>query len=262
MNFEDVKTAIESDIFDTNKFMKLERKADKQVTYVKQEVKDITMKLEEDKYISLNDKTLISGLNANNQPKRAPEYQPESPYAYPLFKTHNLSKEDIEKKRIPPNRSVHASKYGSLYRVEKWYSLYLTEISRAFCKEEFLLDTSELLKNLERLNELQVLENENASLFTLDVEKLYLSIQPELALQAIHDALNADETTHNLTKTAIEKFIKLSFDNAYVAYKDECFKCEIGIPTGGSLSRQIADIFLHWILFIKMTPKLSVIQAM
>ena len=105
------------------------------------------------------------------------------------------------------------------------------------------------------------MENENVNLFTLDVEKLYPSIQPELALQAIHDALNTDETTDNLTKTAIEKFIKLSFDNAYVAYKDECFKCEIGIPTGGSLSRQIADIFLHWILFMKMMPKLSVIHS-
>ena len=220
------------------------------------------MKLQEDKYISQNDKTLISGLNANNRPKRAPEYQPESPYAYPLFKIHKLSKEDIENKKIPPNRLVHASKYGPLYRMEKWCSPYLTEISRAFCKEEFILDKGELLKNLEQLNESQVLENENVNLFTLDVEKLYPSIQPELALQAIHDALNTDETTDNLTKTAIEKFIKLSFDNAYVAYKDECFKCEIGIPTGGSLSRQIADIFLHWIFFIKMTPKLSVIQAM
>ena len=35
----------------------------------------------------------------------------------------------------------------------------------------------------------------------------------------------------------------------------------MGIPTGGSLSRQIADIFLHWILFIKITPNISLIQA-
>ena len=123
MNFEDVKTAIKSEIFDINKFTKLKRKADEQLTYVKQEVKELTMKLEEDKYISLNDKTLISGLNAN---------QPESPYAYPLFKIHKLSKEDIEKKKIPPNRLVHASKYGPLYRMKKWCSSYLTEISRAF----------------------------------------------------------------------------------------------------------------------------------
>ena len=98
-------------------------------------------------------------------------------------------------------------------------------------------------------------------MFTLDVERLYPSIQPDLALQAIHEALRADKTTDKKTKNAIEMFIKLSFEHSYVTYKNESFKSKIGIPTGGSLSRQIADIFLHWILFFKMTPKLSLIQA-
>ena len=39
------------------------------------------------------------------------------------------------------------------------------------------------------------------------------------------------------------------------------FMSKIGIPTGGSLSRQIADIFLHWILFIKASPKITDLQA-
>ena len=70
-----------------------------------------------------------------------------------------------------------------------------------------------------------------------------------------------DKTTNKKTKTAIEHFIRLSFENSYVSYQNECYKSKIGIPTGGSLSRQIADIFLHWILFIKMSPKLSLIDA-
>ena len=88
-----------------------------------------------------------------------------------------------------------------------------------------------------------------------------LSIQPELALQTIHEALATDTSTDRKTKTAIEHFIRLSFENSYVSHKNECFKSKVGIPTGGSISRQIADIFLHWILFIKMTPKLNLIQA-
>ena len=70
-----------------------------------------------------------------------------------------------------------------------------------------------------------------------------------------------DKTTDKKTKTAIEHFICLSFEQSYVSYRNECFKSKIGIPTGGSLSRQIADIFLHWILFIKMSPKLSLLEA-
>ena len=80
------------------------------------------------------------------------------------------------------------------------------------------------------------------------MSKLYPSIQPELALQAIREVLSRDETVERGTKTAIAQFIELSFENSYVVYNNECYKSKVGIPTGGSLSRQIADIFLHWIL--------------
>ena len=261
MNFADVKTAIETELFNNNKFTKLERSAEEQLGFVKHEVRSLAVHMEERKFITANDKTLITGLNHNNRPKLAPEYKPESPYAYPLFKIHKLSISDIKNKKIPPNRLVHASKFGPLYRMEKWCSPYLTNISRDYCKEEFILDTGDLIKNMEQLNHSKSLENENVNLFTLDVEKLYPSIQPELALQAIHETLSADKTTDKKTKNAIEMFIKLSFEHSYVTYKNECYKSKVGIPTGGSLSRQIADIFLHWILFVKMTPKLSLIQA-
>ena len=94
----------------------------------------------------------------------------------------------------------------------------------------------------------------------MNVKALYPSIQPELALQAIREVLSRDETVERGTKTAIAQFIELSFENSYVVYNNECYKSKVGIPTGGSLSRQIADIFLHWILFHKMTPKLNLIQ--
>ena len=98
-------------------------------------------------------------------------------------------------------------------------------------------------------------------MFTLDVEKLYPSIKPELALIAIKEAFAADKTTSNKTKLACEEIIKFSFDNAYVSYQNETFKSKIGIPTGGSLSRQIADIFLHWVLFVKANPSIPAVEA-
>ena len=36
---------------------------------------------------------------------------------------------------------------------------------------------------------------------------------------------------------------KLNFENAYVTFEDKAYKSKVGIPTGGSLSRQIADIY-------------------
>ena len=88
MNFADVKAAIENELFNETKFTKLDRSAEEQTSHVKEEVKSLSMYLEHKKLISANDKTLISGLNNNNNPKLAPEYQPEPPYAYPLFKIH------------------------------------------------------------------------------------------------------------------------------------------------------------------------------
>ena len=95
---------------------------------------------------------MMSGLTANNHSKQAPEYQPESPYVYPLFKIHKLNREEIAEKKVPPNRLVHASKYSPLYRIEKWASLYLSTISREYCKEEFILDKRQLVNNFEEMN--------------------------------------------------------------------------------------------------------------
>ena len=222
-------------------------------------VKPCVIHLTERKMITERDKTLIAGINPNNRPKLAPEYQPEPPYAYPLFKIHKLSREDITNKKIPPSRLVHASKFSPLYRMEKWTSPHLTRISREYCKEEFILDTSDLIGKLEEMNQSKEIENENVHLFTLDVEKLYPSIRPDIALQAIQETLSTDSSTDRKLKSVLETFVKMSFEHSYVSYKNECYKSKVGIPTGGSLSRQIADIVLHWILFKKM--KLKDIQA-
>ena len=84
--------------------------------------------------------------------------------------------------------------------MEKWASPYLTKISRQYCKSEFILDTGDLIRNLQELNTERSLENENVNFFTLDVESLYPSINPELALEAFHDALMLDTTTDKNTK--------------------------------------------------------------
>ena len=110
---------------------------------------------------------------------------------------------------------------------------------------------------IDELNTSKILENENIHLFTLDVEKLYPSIQPNLAEEAIKDLLeNIEDEEQAQIRKAIQSFVKLSFEESYVTYKDEVFKPKVGIPTGGSLSRQIADTFLHWTLYKKINPSI------
>ena len=195
---------------------------------------------------------MITGLTEKNKAKQAPEYRAESPYAYPSFKIHKLSMEEIADKKIPPARLIHASKFSPLYRCEKWCSPHLTKMSRNYCENEFILDTKHLLSMIDELNDSHTLSNENINLFTLDVEKLYPSIKPELAEEALNDLLaDMDEENHNIA-TAVKEFVHLSFNESYITFKNDVFKPKVGIPTGGSLSRQIADTFLHWLLFKKI----------
>ena len=73
--------------------------------------------------------------------------------------------------------------------MEKWCSPYLTKWSRKYCESEFILDTKHLLNEIHEINNSKVLSKENYNLFTIDVAKLYLSIQPHLAEEAMTDLI-------------------------------------------------------------------------
>ena len=252
MNYADTEEAIEKELFDENKFTEIQSTADKHLSTVRGKINKTTIDLQQKKKISNDDKTLITGLTEKNNAKQAPEYRAVSPYTYPSFKVHKLSKEEIEQKKVPPARLIHASKHSPLYRMEKWTSPFLTNMSRRYCENEYILDTKDFLNAIDELNNTNTLQNENFNLFTIDVAKLYPSIQPHLAEEAVNDLLaNIDEEEVDVAE-AVKTFVKLSFEESYVTYKDRVFKPKVGIPTGGSLSRQIADTFLHWLLFKKI----------
>ena len=97
-------------------------------------------------------------------------------------------------------------------------------VNIAACRNELILDTVDLIKQLQHVNESKTLENENVYLFALDVKALYPSIKPELALQAIRDVLQTDKSTDKNTRTAIARLTELSIENSYVSYRNECFK--------------------------------------
>ena len=227
MNYTDVEESIKNEIFDENKFEELQTNADDHLFTIRNKVNTAAINLQQKNIISKDDKTLITGLTDKNKPKQAPEYRAESPYTYPSFKIHKLSKEDIEQKKVPPVRLIHASKFSPLYRLEKWSSPYLTKMGRDYCKNEFILDTKHLLNMIHELNDANTHANENFNLFTVDVEKLYPSIQPHLAEEAIADLLTNIEEDANIGE-AVKSFVKLSFDESYVTYSNRVFKPKTG----------------------------------
>ena len=199
----------------------------------------------------------LRGINSNDNMMHSHVFKYVIPYVYPLFKIHKLSLEQIMEKVIPPIRLVHATREGPIYRLEKWVSPYLTTVSRKYCGEEFLLDTPELIDTIKSLNALNKYEaGKTTYLFTLDVVSLYPSIKPEIALEALKDALDGDNALTDDLRCVLYQFTDIIFSNSFVCFQGDVYTGKEGIPTGNCVSRQIADITLHWLLFGKIRDQI------
>ena len=252
LNYEDVVNTLEKEIYNEDKYIKIPNtNSEAHLKDTSTKVKTLTVKLNDEHNITPTDVRLITGLNGNGNMSKKPEYLPSVPTIYPSFKIHKLNEEQINDKTIPPARFINSARNGPLYRLEKWTSTFLTDISKQFAKDEFLLDTNDLLNQIEEFNQTGLLEDGNTLLYTLDVKELYPSMQPKLVLQALNDCFAEDTSTPESTKEALQEMIELCLNESYVTYKGECYKSKKGIPTGGCNSRQLADIFLHWLLFRK-----------
>ena len=249
LDLDVVREKLEAELYNTDKFEELEEDADTHLAEVVDVVKTVVVEMETEGNISAQDRERITGLNSNLNMKHAHILKFQSPYAYPLFKIHKLSSADIKERKIPPIRLVHASKFGPLYRLEKWVSPTLTKVSRSYCRDEYLLDTDDLLAQVNDYNKALELtpfdEREELLLFTLDVEALYPSIRKDLALQSLQEALMEDPTVDESTQEAVNTFVQIIFGYSYVTFQGKCFRSKDGIPTGGCCSRQLADCTLH-----------------
>ena len=258
LDYSTVMETVGAELNKPTKFTKLETSVETKMVHTQQKVKDTVLKHHELNTITEEEKKRITGINANGNMIHAPELRPSVPCAYPLYKVHKLTQEQIEAKMVPPVRLVHATKGGPLYRLEKFVSPYVTEISRKYCKEEFLLDTPDLISHIGNYNK-DSLKNPrvNLLLFTLDVAALYPSIRPELALTALQDALNSDTTHQTELKSAIHEFTDLILSESFVTYQGEGYINKEGIPTGNCISRQVADVTMHWVLFKQIKNKMK-----
>ena len=214
--------------------------------------------MDNDKLSSI-DRTLITGKTEEGGFKQNPEFKPETPYAYPLYKIHSLSSDEIKQRKIPPFRLVYAIKYGPLYRLEKWLSPYLTPLSKEYCEDEYILDTQNLIDQINDINTNDKLNEEHSDnwhLFSIDVKSLCPSISPDLAITALQDALNKCTGMDENLKFSITKMVTFCLSNSFIVYQNNSYKTLKGIPTGGSISQQEADIFLHCLIFIVLSGKI------
>ena len=220
--------------------------------------REIDYLVDNDKLSSI-DRTLITGKTEEGGFKQNPEFKPETPYACPLYKIHSLSSDEIKQRKIPPFRLVYAMEHGPLYRLEKWLSPYLTPLSKEYCEDEYISDTQNLIDQINDINTNDKLNEEHSDnwhSFSIDVKSLYPSISPDLAITALQDALDKCTGMDENLKFSITKMVTFSLSNSFIVYQNNSYRTIKGIPTGGSISRQEADIFLHWLIFIVLSGKI------
>ena len=188
MNLSDVVKALADELHDRTKYVIVATDPTKHKEEVTKLVKEKVLELEEKDLITAKDRELITGLNNNIKMKHNLEFRSVDPTIYPNFKAHKLNKGQLAAKVIPPARYVNNTKFGSLYRVEKWMSPTLTNISRSYCEREFLLDTNDFLTQIDEFNNslknMKKCERPKFHLCTLDVKALYPSIKPDIALES------------------------------------------------------------------------------
>ena len=189
----------------------------------------------------------ICGITSKGGMSHGHEFVVKKTHMYPLFKYHKLSLDDINKKVIPPTRMVTSGVGGPTFRLGTFLDNLLKPVVMEYCKNEVVKDSTEFI------TELRKIENDGTAtttnlIGTLDVDALYPSIQLNLAIEALRDAL---ETASNFSSEEIAMIIELAelcINNSVVHYRGSWYRIILGLPTGGPESGSIANIVVFYVL--------------
>ena len=244
MNPEDVDTAIKSELNKQDSYTKLATDPNDQIL---QQQRSMIENLISGG--SFNSEILenITGHTERGGKLRKTCFKTKTGIPYPLFKIHKLEADQIRDKKIPPSRLVHALTQSPTTRLEKYIAHHFGEVSRNYSKDEYIKDTSDFLHQIKDL----VLDT-NDLLFTMDVKALYPSMRQDIALRSVEAALEEDTTLAQNIKSGMVTSIDFCLQNSTLQYRGEFFRAIKGVPTGGSISRPLADTFLKYLkMFLK-----------
>ena len=244
MNPRDVDTAISSELSKSDSYNKLATDPNDQI--LQQQRSMIEGLISGGSY---NSKILetITGYTERGGKLRKTCFKTTTGIPYPLFKIHKLEAEQIRDKKIPPSRLVHALTQSPTTRLEKYIAHHFGQVSRNYSNDEYIKDTSDFLRQIKDL----VLD-ERDLLFTMDVKALYPSMRQDIVRQSVNAALEEDTTLAPNIKSGMMTSINFCLQNSTLEYRGEFFRAIKGVPTGGSISRPLADTFLKFLkIFLK-----------
>ena len=180
-----------------------------------------------------------------------------TPYVYPLFKAHKISKSELL--RIPPeevhsripSRLVVGMASCQLSRIQIWLEHLLTQLSKLYGSFEYIKDSTDFLVHLENVKTNAVNEEwdwNNMVLFSVDVKALYPSVKFEYLALALKHCFDKYTNWTDAVKTLLIELIMYTLENQQIYWHSKFYTLNQGIPTGGKDSVPLANILLTFIL--------------
>ena len=134
-------------------------------------------------------------------------------------------------------------------------------MDKDFCAD-LLVDSSDALRWLENMNSSLAAEvKKSTKCFTFDFKALYDSLNPELVKEAMMYAMDTcrPEWTMEL-KNWLLSLIDFSLRAAVAKYGNAWYKQKNGVPTGGSLCVQLANITVFYVMYKKVYSQPHMMQ--
>ena len=214
------------------------------------ELFDLWVKGKKAEYVSAYEAHKVMGVTEANNKSTSSHLKPGTSYFYPMLKIHKLQKEELKPGVNPPSRLVTALQEGISKRSDVFIAdRFLKELEQNYCKD-LLKDTNNALSWLDSVNHrYPVNVKKNMKAFTFDFKSLYDNLKPELVKEAVKHAM---QTCRRGWSTAKRKWIldliDISLRSAIGKFKDNWYIQKNGVPTGGSLCVQLANITVFYIM--------------
>ena len=196
----------------------------------------------------------IAGVTEKNNMSTAPTFKPGATYFYPMLKIHKVRKEDLIPGVEPPARLVTSLCDGIAKRSDVFLAeRFLKTLEKDFCKD-LLVDTSDALRWLDSANQTLTSDiKKTMNCFTFDFKSLYDSLEPNLVKEAMRYAMDTCRPDwSNELKQWIISLIDFSLRASVAKYDNSWWKQKNGIPTGGSLCVQLANITVFYVMSTKV----------
>ena len=198
--------------------------------------------------MGISDELKADKSGPTNAQSTLPHFKPGKPYFYPCLKIHKVKKEDLKPGIEPPARLITALQEGVTRRSDVYLAdTFLRSLEREFCGD-LLIDSGDALNWLDGIDS-SMDHNTKRRLksFAFDYKALYDSLRPDLAMEALTVAMNECRTEWSEEfKRWILALVDLSFRSSIGQFEGEWYQQLVGIPTGGSLCVQIANIAVYY----------------